>query len=121
MYKDGDGYKHFISEKEFNGSIINLTKEIVEAFVDEEIGQSELGEFYNIAGIVKTEEYGDFIFNQAKEPNIYVKIETDGILEEEIIKEIVLGGLFRLRKIASENMKLDKDINIKATYTLAYS
>lgn len=119
MYKHG--YKYFVLEKQFDGTLSNLIEEIVENFVNEEIYISKLGEFYNIAGIVKTKEYGDFTFNQSIEPNIYVKIETGGVLEEEIIKEIVISGLQRLRRIICENKEIDKDSHIKATYTLAYS
>lgn len=119
MYVDGDGYKHFVIEKQFYGHQVNLIEEIVEAFVNEGIGQSELGEFYNIAGIVKTEEYGDFVFNEARTPSAYVKIETDGILKEEIIRDLVITGLIDLRRIKYKKPYIHS--TIKATYTLGYS
>lgn len=131
MYKDGDGYKHFVVEEQFNGTVYNLIEEIVKDFVNEGIVKSELGDFYNIAGIVKTEKYGDLIFNIGIHTGIDGELDIDGVLKEEVIKEKVIMELFHKIGLRSRELYIDgyikerdvimKDSNIKATYTLAYS
>lgn len=116
MYKDGDGYKHFVSEEQFDGTIGDLIEEIIETFVNEDIRRSELGEFYNIAGRVTLEEYGDYIFNEG--------LDGCGILEKEVLEEDVIRitvERFFLHRIKYENKELDNGSTIKGTYTLAYS
>lgn len=129
MYKDGPGYKYFVLEEQFNGTLGSLIEEIIEAFVNEKIGQSKLGEFYNIAGVVTLEDYGDFDFNIGMD----ITFNEGEVLEEEVIRVFITERLLNrvitkvrcrnqlLDRAAYEKIKLDKDSNIKATYTLAYS
>ena len=122
-------FKEFISKREFNGTLGDLTDEIVKGFVSEEIGQSKLGEFYNIAGSVTLEEYGYFDFN------IGIDMESNRgrVLEEETIRKFITERLLNrmiaqvrcenqlLDRAEYEKMKLNNDSTIKGTYTLIYS
>ena len=100
-------YKEFISKKQFDGTLGNLIEEIAKAFVNEEISESKLVVFYNVSGVVTSEEYGDFSFNTG--------IEADYVLEETAIKFSVRNHIYD--KIGAVML----DGNVKATYTLAYS
>lgn len=131
MYEDEAGYKHFISEKQFNGTLGDLFEEITEAFVNEEIRVSKLGEFYNIAGLLILEKYGEFGFNIGIDIGLDGELDMDGVLEEELIKEKVIMTLLHKIGLRSRELHIGghigerdtmfSDSNIKGTYTLAYS
>lgn len=124
-------YKEFIRFRQFEGILFNLLVEIVEAFVNEEIGESKLGELHNIAGVVKIEGYGEFTFNECIVTGEDRERITDGILEEEMIRNNVVNVL--LHKISKRSIELIDsnqikasqammlNSNIKATYTLLHS
>lgn len=124
-------YKEFVLEKEFDGTLFNLIEKVIEAFVNEEIGKFELGEFCNLEGVITLEECDDVTFNVGVDVCIDVKLDMYGVLEEEIIRENVVRELFH--KIGRRNIELINDnqikasqmirlnSNIKATYTLSYS
>ena len=124
-------FEEFIREKEFNGTLGDLIDEIVKDFVNEEIGQSNLGEFYNILGFLTLEKYGDFGFNIGIDIGLDGELDMDGVLEEQLIKEKVIMMLMRKIGIRSRELHIGghikerdamfTDSNIKATYTLAYS
>ena len=113
-------YKTFISGREFNGTIGDLIEEIIEAFVNEEIGQSKLGEFHSMAGIVTLEdyvtfeEYGDHVFNEGLQG-----LGEDYILKEDVIRDVITSDRL-LCRIKFDNHKLRNDSKVKATYTLGY-
>lgn len=124
-------YKELIMGRQFEGTLFNLLGEIVEAFVNEEIGESKLGELHNIAGIVEIEDYGEFTFNECIVTGIDRELITDGILEEEMIRKNVVNVL--LHKISKRSIELIDsnqikasqammlESHIKAAYTLIYS
>lgn len=120
-------YKEFIVKKQFDGSSGSLLEEIIEAFVNKGIVKSELGDFYNIAGVVDIEDFGDITFNIGVDD---VELDMDGILEEEIIKDAVTTHFLYNVSYKYGELDIDSrseavgkflDSNIKATYTLAYS
>lgn len=126
MYIDGDGYKHFIVEKQFEGTLDDLIEEIIEAFTGEETGYSKSGEFHVMAGVVDIEDYGDFTFHEG-----LTGFDRDYVLEEDTVRIII--ERFFSHEIKKSKMEWDidgrlkviptvmLDRHIKATYTLAYS
>lgn len=120
-------YKEFISKKEFNGSLGKLIEEIVEAFVNEGVVKSKLGDFYNIAGIIEIEDYEDITFNIGIDG---VELDMDEVLEEEVIVKTVIEHFIHVIRRKSRELDVDGQIeeirtllnnHIKATYTLACS
>ena len=120
-------YKEFISKKEFNGTSGKLIEEIIKAFINEEIVKSKLGEFYNIAGIIEIEDYEDITFNIGIDG---VELNVDEVLEEEVIKNIIMRHFLHLVEYKYRELDIDSraeaittllNSNIKGTYTLLYS
>lgn len=120
-------YKEFIKDKKFDGTLTDLIKEIVEAFANEKVGQSKLGEFYNIAGVIEIEG-SEVTFNIGIDS---VEHDMDGVLKEEVIKDNVTAVLLPKFKHQYRELHIDGQIkvirtvildeDIEATYTLACS
>lgn len=123
-------HKEFISKREFNGKSGELIEEIIEAFVNEGIVKSKLGEFYNIVIVINIEEYGDISFSECIDTYLDGELDMDGVLEEEIIKKVITRDFLRAVKYKYRELGIDSQIeaistllnsHIKATYTLSYS